>query len=44
MAYLLLIMEPRGQRKEQAIAIASECPVAEWATVEMRAIAACYES
>lgn len=29
--------------KEQAIAIASECPAAEWATVEVREIAPCYE-
>ena len=29
--------------KEEAIAIASECPAAEWCTVEVRAVAPCYE-
>lgn len=28
--------------KEEAIAIASECPAAEWATVEVREAAPCY--
>jgi hypothetical protein len=28
--------------REQAIAIAGECPAAEWATVEVREIAPCY--
>lgn len=30
------------ESKEQAIAIASECPAATWATVEVREIAPCY--
>jgi hypothetical protein len=30
--------------REQALAIAAECPAAEWATVEVRGVAACYES
>lgn len=29
--------------QEEAIAIAKECPAAEWLTVEVRGIAACYE-
>jgi hypothetical protein len=29
--------------KEQAIAIASECPATEWATVEVREIGPCWE-
>ena len=29
--------------KEEAIAIASECPAVEWATVEVREIGPCYE-
>jgi hypothetical protein len=29
--------------QEEAIAIATECPAAEWLTVEVRGIAACYE-
>lgn len=32
-----------GVDREQAIAIASECPAAEWATVEVRALAPCYD-
>jgi hypothetical protein len=28
---------------EQALAIASECPAAEWLTVEVRGVAACFE-
>ncbi|MCW5652929.1 YciI family protein [Hydrogenophaga sp.] len=28
---------------EEAVAIARECPAAEWATVEVRAVAPCYE-
>jgi hypothetical protein len=28
---------------DEAVAIAHECPAAEWATVEVRAIAPCYE-
>jgi len=31
------------QTKEQAIAIASECPATEWATVEVREIGPCWE-
>ncbi|WKB54973.1 YciI family protein [Eleftheria terrae] len=29
--------------REQAIALAAECPAAEWCTVEVRALAPCYE-
>ncbi len=29
--------------REQAVAIAGECPAAEWATVEVRGVGACYE-
>ena len=29
--------------REQAVALAAECPAAQWATVEVRAIAPCYE-
>ena len=29
--------------REQAVAIAAECPAAAWATVEVRALAPCYE-
>ena len=29
--------------RQEAIAIASECPAAEWLTVEIRAVAACFE-
>ena len=28
--------------REEALAIASQCPAAEWATVEVRAVAPCY--
>jgi hypothetical protein len=28
---------------DEAVAIAHECPAAEWATVEVRALAPCYE-
>jgi hypothetical protein len=28
--------------REEAVAIASECPAAEWATVEVRATGPCY--
>lgn len=34
----------RCQTREEAIAIAEDCPAAEWATVEVRALAPCYES
>jgi len=30
--------------REQAVAIAAECPAAEWCTVEVRALMPCYES
>lgn len=30
------------ETKEQAVAIASECPAAEWATVEVRELAPCH--
>lgn len=29
--------------REEALAIASECPAAEWLTVEVRSVAACFE-
>jgi hypothetical protein len=29
--------------RDEAIAIAAECPAAEWCTVEVRAVAPCYE-
>ena len=29
--------------REEAIAIAADCPAAEWCTVEVRALAPCYE-
>jgi len=29
---------------EEAVALAARCPAAEWATVEVRALAPCYES
>jgi hypothetical protein len=29
--------------REEAVAIAQRCPAAEWATVEVRATAPCYE-
>ena len=29
--------------REEAIAIAAQCPAAEWCTVEVRAVAPCYE-
>ncbi|ATB27618.1 YciI family protein [Melittangium boletus] len=31
------------QTKEQALAIANECPAAEWATVEVREVGPCYD-
>jgi hypothetical protein len=31
------------QSREEALAIAAQCPAAEWATVEVRALAPCYE-
>jgi len=31
------------QTREEAVAIAAECPAAEWCTVEVRALAPCYE-
>lgn len=30
--------------REEAVALAARCPAAEWATVEVRALAPCYES
>ena len=33
-----------GVDRDEAIAIARRCPAAEWATVEVRGVAACYES
>ena len=30
-------------RKTQAIAIANECPAAEWATVEVREVGVCFD-
>ncbi|MDI1261474.1 YciI family protein [Aquabacterium sp.] len=32
------------QTRDEAIAIAKECPAAEWCTVEVRALAPCYET
>jgi len=32
-----------GVDREQALAIAAECPAAEWCTVEVRALGPCYE-
>jgi hypothetical protein len=29
--------------RDEAIAVAAECPAAEWCTVEVRAVAPCYE-
>jgi hypothetical protein len=29
--------------REEALALAGECPAAEWLTVEVRGIAACFE-
>ena len=29
--------------REEALAIATQCPAAEWCTVELRGLAACYE-
>ncbi len=29
--------------REEAVAIAGQCPAAEWATIEVRALAPCYE-
>ncbi|HET9644691.1 MAG TPA: YciI family protein [Burkholderiaceae bacterium] len=31
------------QTREEAVAIACECPAAQWCTVEVRALAPCYE-
>jgi hypothetical protein len=31
------------ETREQALAIAAECPAAEWSTVEVRAVAPCFE-
>ena len=32
-----------SKTREEAIALAAECPAAQWATVEVRALAPCYE-
>lgn len=32
-----------GATREQALAIAAECPAARWCTVEVRRVAPCYE-
>ncbi len=32
-----------GASREEALAIAAECPAAEWCTVEVRALGPCYE-
>jgi hypothetical protein len=32
------------QTREEALAIAAQCPAAEWCTVEVRALAPCYEN
>jgi hypothetical protein len=31
------------RNRDEALAIAAQCPAAEWATVEVRALAPCYE-
>ncbi|HEY9064252.1 MAG TPA: YciI family protein [Burkholderiaceae bacterium] len=31
------------ETRDEALAIAAQCPAAEWATVEVRALAPCYE-
>ena len=31
------------QTREEALALAKQCPAAEWSTVEVRAVAPCYE-
>lgn len=31
------------QTRDEAVAIAAQCPAAEWCTVEVRALAPCYE-
>lgn len=43
--YMLLIIEPTAQRADQndAVAIARLCPAAEWATVEVRSLAPCFD-
>ena len=33
----------KGATREQALALARECPAAEWATIEVRAVGPCYE-
>jgi len=33
-----------GVTREEALAIARRCPAAEWATVEVRSLAPCYEA
>lgn len=32
------------ESREEAVALAARCPAAEWATVEVRALAPCYEA
>jgi len=32
------------QSREEAVALAARCPAAEWATVEVRSLAPCYEA
>ncbi|WP_280154142.1 YciI family protein [Piscinibacter sp. XHJ-5] len=32
-----------SKTREQAVALAAECPAAQWATVEVRSLAPCYE-
>lgn len=32
------------QTREEAIAIAQECPAAEWATIEVRGVGPCYDN
>jgi hypothetical protein len=34
---------PFAEAKEMAVALAAECPAAQWATVEVRPLAPCYE-
>lgn len=32
------------QTREEAVAVAAQCPAAEWCTVEVRSLAPCYEA
>src|SRR5207302_1037745 len=54
MQYMLLIVEPQGQRRTrtpeagravygQMLGYAAECPAAAWAAIEVREVGPCYE-